>query len=372
MPDPAPSVRSTRSSRVAPARGSAPAWWPEGEAWPPGAKRPRPLALWLPWLFQIAVLTLGLALLVSTALGFRTIPVVSPAIPVRFTVVVTALLISAFAVWRVGPPLAALVAGAERVAAGDYDVRLPEGRWGPPPLATVTHAFNVMVERLAADASQRRRLLANTGHELRGPLTALRSEVEAMIDGIHPADETHLRSVLEEAEVLSQLIDDLRTLSLAESGALQLHVEPLDLAATATDVAGGLAAVAASRGVTVRVEGDTGRVGVIADPLRIREAIANIVSDALRYAPPGSTVLVSVSVLEARAVVAVEDRGPGIPADLLPDLFQRFSRGDDSTGSGLGLAIARELVELHGGTIAAEALPGGGTRIRFELPVGEE
>ena len=217
---------------------------------------------------------------------------------------------------------------------------------------------------------------------MRTPLAVLRGELEAMIDGIHPTDQAHLAAAVEEIQMLTQLVEDLRTLALAEAGTLALHFEPTDLAVLAQDSATAFHALAESVGAKIEVTmaGDLPLVHL--DPLRIRQVLGNLIANALRYAPRGSVVRVSGRRDGDRVAVSVADDGPGIAPDVLPHLFERFAKTSDSRGSGLGLAIARRLIEAHGGTIRAESAGGWsasagtasaalGTVIDFELPVGE-
>jgi len=242
----------------------------------------------------------------------------------------------------------------------------------PPPVRALARGFNTMAARLEADEAQRRTLLADVTHELRTPLTVVQGSVEAILDGVHPADETHLTAILEETRVLDRLIEDLRTLALSESGALSLHREPTDLAILATDAATSFAAAAAAAGVEIATNVADDLPLLEVDPVRIREVIGNLVANALRHTPPGGRIEIDARRVAGpaggRIEIAVRDTGSGIDPELLPHVFDRFARGSGSTGSGLGLSIARGLVELHGGTIEASARGGGGTRILIRLP----
>ncbi len=270
---------------------------------------------------------------------------------------------------RIGRPLGGLIEAAGRVEAGDYSVRLEEPYRAPYELRALTRAFNAMTARLQADESQRRTLLADVGHELRTPLAVLQGQIEAMVDGVHPADEAHLAAALEEIEVMERLVEDLRTLTLAEAGTLALHREPTDLAVLAQDACAGFEGLASEAGVALRVEMADDLPLLELDPIRIRQVLSNLVSNALRYAPKGSAITVAGTRSAGRVVVSVVASGPGIPPELLPHLFDRFAKSAESRGSGLGLAIARRLVEAHGGSIRADQPPEGGTRITFELPL---
>ncbi len=268
----------------------------------------------------------------------------------------------------VAPPLDALVEAAGRVEAGDYATRVPEVDRGPRELRDLVRAFNTMTARLEVDEAQRRRLLAEVSHELRTPLAVIQGNVEAIVDGVYPADGEHLGTVLEETRVLARLIEDLRTLSLAEAGTLALHREPTDLSIVAAEVARSFEQPAGTAGATIELALADDLPLLDVDPIRMREVLANLVANALRYVGPGGTVRIDGRSTGEGIVLEVADDGPGIPAELLPTVFDRFAKSSDSRGSGLGLAIARAIVELHGGTISAESAPNAGTMIRIVLP----
>jgi signal transduction histidine kinase len=260
-----------------------------------------------------------------------------------------------------------LIEAAGRLEEGDYTARVTER--GPREVRALARAFNAMSERLGADEEERRRLLADVSHELRTPLTVIRGNLEGMRDGLYPANAAHLEMILDETDLLERLVDDVRTLSLAESGALRLHREPTDLPALLRDVAAGhsaQAAAAAAVVVEVRVPDELPIVEL--DPTRIRQVVGNLLANALRYTPPGGRVTLSGTHEGGTSVVEVADTGPGIAPEVLDRIFDRFYRSADSPGSGLGLPIARSLVIAHGGEIFARSEPGRGTAIRFTLP----
>ncbi len=275
---------------------------------------------------------------------------------------------------RFAVPIGDLIDAASRVEGGDYAVRVPERAGVPRQLRPLIRSFNGMTARLEANESQRRALIADIGHELRTPLAVLQGELEAMLDGVHPPDAANLGAALEEINVLTRLVDDLRTLALADSGNLTLHREPTDLGILIGEVTRSLGSVAGAGHVTITADVPADLPLIDVDPVRIREVLTNLVSNALRFAPAGSTVVVSAALATGgrTLTVSVTDSGPGIPAELLPHVFERFAKSDDSRGSGLGLAIARQLVEAHGGRIGAESAPGTGTRMWFEIPIKEE
>ena len=196
-----------------------------------------------------------------------------------------------------------LVAAARRVEGGDYGVRVEVPRRGPRPLRELVHGFNTMVERLEADERQRRSLLADVSHELRTPLSVVQGHLEAIADGVYPADEAHLATILDETRVMARLVDDLRTVALSETGSLPLHREPTDLGVVIGEVVASFGGAAASAGVELLADVDE-RVPLLdIDPVRIREVIANLVANALRYTPAAGSIRITATVAApARAV----------------------------------------------------------------------
>jgi signal transduction histidine kinase len=281
---------------------------------------------------------------------------------------------TALAYRRISGPVGDLLGAAERVAVGDYEVRLTPD--GPRELQLLTTTFNDMAARLADAEAQRRRFLADITHELRTPLAVLQSGIEAQIDGIHARDEEHLASLLEEAERLGRLIDDLHTLALADAGRIVLHRERVAPAALVEDAVAAHVPLADRKGVRLVTDvpgPDTG-VTVDVDPIRIHQVLDNLLSNALRHTPAGGEVRVTLAGPTADAVeIAVVDTGSGLPPDAVDEVFERFTRAADSRGSGLGLSIARDLVVAHGGTIRAWNVTGDdgvpvGAGVAFTLP----
>jgi two-component system, OmpR family, sensor histidine kinase BaeS len=281
-----------------------------------------------------------------------------------------ALLIGIRVARGVGRPLSELIDAAGRIEAADYSVRVPEAR-GQRELRTLARAFNAMAARLESEDATRRRLLADVSHELRTPLAVIQGNLEALLDGVYPPDEAHVRPILEETRVLERLIDDLRTLSLAESGALPLHREPVDPAVLLEDVAAAHQARTDAGAVTVSVRIEEQLPSIDVDPVRMRQVVSNLVDNAIRaMAATGGSIELSAAVLHGSLAIAVTDDGPGIPAELRSTVFERFTKSAASRGSGLGLAIAHAIVTAHGGSIKAREGPDGrGTRIEIDLPV---
>lgn len=296
-----------------------------------------------------------------------------PASLVVLVVGIVALAMSVRVARRVGRPLSDLVDAAGRIEAADYTARVDESPRGGSDLRGLSRAFNSMAERLEAEDATRRRLLADVSHELRTPLAVIQGNLEALLDGVYPPDAAHIGPILEETRVLERLIDDLRTLSLAESGALPLHRETTDPDVLLDDVVAAHRARATAAGVTVAVAAGPDVPPLDIDPVRMRQVLANLVDNALRVMPGGGTITLGAASERGSLVLTVTDDGPGIPAALLPHVFERFTKSTTSRGSGLGLSIARAIVEAHGGSIEARAVEAPtashGTTITITLPV---
>jgi signal transduction histidine kinase len=355
--------------------GRRPPWWPEGEPFPPpwraGPRRrfPRRVGLLVALAVGFLFLASGLAwrLLWGDQFGPGGRPGgYGPPFPLLLLALLGVAFLAGRAVRRVAAPIGEVMEAADRVAGGDYSTRVQVR--GPGEVGRLAHSFNQMTERLQANETQRRALLADVAHELRTPLSVIRGSVEGMLDGVYPADEAHLGPVLEETAVMARLLDDLQTLSTAEAGVLRLHRERVDPVALAQDTTAAFRARAdrAGVGLDCRAAGTVPEVDV--DPMRIGEVLANLLSNAIRHTPRGGSVQVVVGPAPGGVAFAVSDTGSGIDARELPHVFDRFVKSADSGGAGLGLAIARSLVEAHGGRIAAESAPGRGTTMRFVLP----
>jgi two-component system sensor histidine kinase BaeS len=319
--------------------------------------------------FFLALFACGASLLVFQALATNATTVSY----LTLAGVVLLLLIGIGAILRAGGALRALVAPIDdllettgRLAAGDYTARADPR--GLPELRRLAASINAMAERLERTAAERRGFFASVTHELRTPLTILRGELEGMLDGINPPDQRRLASLLEETEHLSSIVEDLRTLSLADSGALDLRLEPTELADFVHEVGAAFAGEAERAGVDIEIRTAEGAPAADVDPRRLREVLANLIVNALHASPPGTTLTLGYTQAGSKHTLTVTDQGPGIPPDALPTIFDRFTKSAESEGSGLGLAIARELVEAHGGSIEASSKVGAGTTIRVALP----
>jgi len=281
--------------------------------------------------------------------------------------VVVGLILSARVLWRSARSVGVLMDAADRVARGDYTTRV--GEVPSRPLGRLTAAFDQMTERLETNESRRRELLADVAHELRNPLQVIRGSLEGMLDGLYPPDEERLRPLLEETEVMSRLLDDLRTFSMAEAGVLTLERETVDPRRIAEDAVEAYRSTADEADVRLKlVVGDDAPAAIDADPVRLTEVLANLLTNAIRHSPAGASVSIRVGSANRDVVFEVDDDGPGIPSDQVPFVFDRFVTSADTGGTGLGLAIAKRLVEAHGGTIEAITPNGGGTHMRVRIP----
>ncbi|MDP9330392.1 MAG: HAMP domain-containing histidine kinase [Actinomycetota bacterium] len=342
-----------------------PPWVGRGGFGPPSGRRFRRGALGA--LFLLVLLVAALATVVtSMASGNETHLWVTAPIAAAL---VSGLGAAARWLWRSTRTIGVLMDAADRVAGGDYATRV--GHVQARQLVRLAGSFDQMTERLETNETRRRELLADLAHELRSPLQVIRGSVEAMLDGLYPTDESHLRLVLDKTKLMARLLDDLRTLSMAEAGVLALHRETLDPRVAAEDSASAFRTAADEAGVTIEVETTSDvPTSIDADPVRLTEILANLLTNAIRHTPRQGRVTVRVAGRAGGhgAAFEVDDTGAGIPADQLATVFDRFVTAADTGGTGLGLAIAKRLVEAHGGTIAAMSADSGGTRVRFEIP----
>ena len=367
-------------------KGQPPPWWPENEPWPPKRRHWRRERGHYPFFRRLGCLFaafnfLGIAVFISVVvfvvngLGIIHIQVnlfkgLLPFAVIFLALMIAMVVMAASNLRRISIPLDELLVAAHRVADGDFSTRVAEK--GPPEVLSLTEAFNSMASKLQVNDQQRRALLADVSHELRTPLTIIQGNIEGVLDGLYPADETRLRSILEETQVLSRLINDLRTLALAESGTLKLRLEPTDLKVLAREIVTGYQSQSDTAGVRVEMSLPDDELVLDVDPERIRQVISNLMNNALRYSPRNSMVKIilsqSVSISGKQVVISVADNGPGIGEEDLPHIFDRFYKSNDSHGMGLGLSIAKYIVEAHGGEINASSETGHGTTISFSLP----
>jgi two-component system OmpR family sensor kinase/two-component system sensor histidine kinase BaeS len=261
-------------------------------------------------------------------------------------------------------PVRELTQASARLARGDLSQRVPVR--GSDEIASLGETFNHMAESLERAEATRRGMTADIAHELRNPLAVQRASLEAMQDGVYPLTTENLEQVLEQNRLLSRLVEDLRTLALADAGQLTLERAPTDLPALVRGVVERFTPAAAARQVRLDLDLPAApTVPISLDPMRIEQILGNLLSNALRHTPEGGQIHLKLASTPGAVSLSVRDSGPGIPAEALPHLFERFYRADkarsrEAGGSGLGLAIARQLAEAHGATLTAANHPEGG------------
>jgi two-component system sensor histidine kinase BaeS len=268
-------------------------------------------------------------------------------------------------------PIERLAQGARALAAGRFDVRLAQDRGDE--LGELAGSFNALAARLDAVESERRKWVADTSHELRTPLSVLRAQLEAVQDGVRQADAATVASMLRQVLSLNTLIDDLYALARLDVGVPDYVFAPVDLLALAREQAQAFADKFASAGLQLEVDLVATGAFVSADAQALRQVLANILENSVRYTSAGGVVRVH-GVVDAGAVtLIVDDSAPGVaPADLA-HLGQRFFRADASRsralgGAGLGLALSQQIVAQHGGRLHFGHAPQGGLRVTVSLP----
>ncbi|KAB2968478.1 MAG: HAMP domain-containing protein [Zoogloea sp.] len=308
---------------------------PSVDSWPPTTSE---------WILIATITLLGLALAVHTATRFSR---------------------------RVIQPLNSVTESVRRLAHGDLDARAHAEDRSPGEASALVEDFNSMAERLQRMTGELVTWNAAIAHELRTPVTILRGRLQGLAEGVFQPDEALFRSLLAQVEGLSRLIEDLRVLSLADSGHLSLRTETVDLSteirATVQLVEPDLRAAQLALDVQLPPA-----CGVECDVARIRQVVIALLENARRYAQPGG-LRIRAECDGGEFSLGIEDDGPGIPDEVAAHIFEAFVRGDDSRarhsgGSGLGLAIVRAIVHAHGGRVGCVAAAGGGTRFTLSIP----
>ncbi len=288
------------------------------------------------------------------------------------TALVGAVVVSLALSARIAGPVSRLVGAAQRIARGHYAERVPVEAEGE--VGELAAAFNQMSSSLEGTERRRLELVGDVAHELRTPLTTLDGYLEGLQDGVIEANEETWALLRKETGRLTRLVGDLGELWRAEARQLPLHMEPVDVSTTLAEVRERYSAEAAAHQITVAMSSATVPVMARADGDRLNQVLANYLSNALRYAPAGSTVRLSAERHDGEVIVAVRDEGPGLTGEQLARIFERFYRPDPSRsralgGSGIGLAIARALAEAMGGRVWAESAgQGTGTAFYLGLP----
>jgi two-component system OmpR family sensor kinase/two-component system sensor histidine kinase BaeS len=308
-------------------------------------------------------------------------------------------------------PLARLATAARHISRGDLSQRVSVS--GSDEVADLARAFNEMAAGLEQAETLRRNMVADIAHELRTPLTVIQGNLQALLDEVYPLEKTEIAAVYDESLILSRLVNDLRELAQAEAGQLSLNPQPVALAPLVKAAAELFEELAREKKINLNLTLPPDLPPVLADSDRVRQVLHNLLANALHHTPEGGEISIIIDAAETRpgsrgaeeqgsdvasfggrrpalsiangsAVngrlrVTITDTGPGIAAEDLPHVFNRFWRADKSRsreqgGSGLGLAIARQLIEAQGGHIGVESegVPGRGSRFWFTLPVAKD
>jgi len=328
--------------------------------------------------FIIVLLFIGgtaavLYLVFSEYSGVKNIWLLACGAPVAVFLLVV---ITAFTLYtRFGRPLRQILNAIDSVSEGNLSVRVPDDN--SPQFGELIKRFNKMVGELERAEQQRRNLTADIAHELRTPLHIIQGNLEGVIDGVYQPTPDHINNTLDETRLLTRLVNDLQTLSLAETGQLPLHPTRFLPADLMQDLTSSFSSQASSLGIDLKTSIADSNQELIADYDRLNQVLSNLISNALRHTPEGGTISIetgSGSSGERSVRISVKDTGSGIPSEDLPFVFDRFWRGDKSRSershSGLGLAITKQLIHAHGGTIEVQSdgLPGRGTTFIIELP----
>lgn len=290
--------------------------------------------------------------------------------------VLAAGVVSYFVAQRVIAPVQTMTRASQRIAEGHFSERVPvRARSGlEDELGSLALSFNQMAAQLEQTEAMRRQLIGDVAHELRTPLTTIKGSMEALMDGVLPANEATFQQVYGEADRLQRLVSDLQELSRVEARAYPLHPRPVNLGSLIQGVATRLKPQFEEKGVTLHTHVSPHLPSVGADEDRLTQVLTNLLGNALQYTLEGGTVEIHAEQKDNNLQVTISDTGIGIPAEHIPHLFDRFYRVDKSRsraggGSGIGLTIARYLVEAHGGRMGVESEgPGKGSRFLFTLP----
>jgi signal transduction histidine kinase len=311
----------------------------------------------------------------SSSLRATLIPSINRVVvPAALAAVLTALLMGTLLFRLITRPLSDLERAAQAVSKGDLAVRVPETT--TDELGMLAKSFNQMTTQLGRQEQLRKQMVGDIAHELRTPLSVMQGTLEAMLDGVLKPNASELRNLHSETRRLTRLVEDLRTLSLADEGQLKLELEPVEAGELIEQVVRQTSMMADTLHITLHTEIDETLPPITADSDRLIQVLTNLLGNALRYASENGHITVRATRSGNAVRLAVQDDGPGIAPENLPFVFERFWRSDKSRsrgsgGSGIGLAIVKQLIEMHGGTVGVESEVGKGATFWIELPVSE-
>ena len=296
-------------------------------------------------------------------------------VPAGFVALAASLVVALLLARSISQPVAGLARATDAMARGDYSQRVPVR--GRDELATLSSRFNAMAEEVDRAHRAQRDFVANVSHDLKTPLTSIQGFSQAMLDGAITDEHGYRQAagiINAEAERMSRLVNELLTLTRLESGLSALDIRPVDIGQVAREQVLAMHPQAAAAGVSLSLSSGAGQLIAPADPDRLKQALGNLVDNALKYTPAGGNVLVETAPVSGGVRISVRDTGRGIPEEEVARVMERFyrvdkARGPGTTGSlGLGLAIAREIVTAHGGTLEIDSRPGEGTSVVVMIP----
>jgi signal transduction histidine kinase len=284
---------------------------------------------------------------------------------------VSALLLALLFGYALNRPIRTLTDAAKQLAKGDLSQRVETK--GADEISQLGETFNHMAASLQSSQENRRAMTADIAHELRTPLAVQRANLEALEDGVYPLSKDNLAPIVQQNQLLTQLVEDLRTLALTDAGTLELEKNPHNLIALIQQVIDNTLPQFEQQGIRLDFTHPERCPNLKLDARRITQVINNLLQNALKFTPSGGGVSVTITCGEQAAKIEIMDSGEGIPEDALPHIFDRFYRADhsrarDKGGSGLGLTIARGLIGAHGGRLTASNAPQGGAVFTIELP----
>ncbi|MFC2021780.1 ATP-binding protein [Chloroflexota bacterium] len=285
--------------------------------------------------------------------------------------VAVALVIGLILTRQITRPVQAIISGARHLTKGELSYRVDVK--SRDEIGKLADSFNVMASSLEKGEQSRRQLTADIAHELRTPLTVIEGTVDGIIDGVFKPDTEHLRSIKEQASLLTHLISDLRDLSLAESGQLKLNLASTYMVELVRRMVSNYEINALEKNVRIKLEEATQIPEIRIDPVRMEQVISNLLTNAIRHTPSGGSITITVKNDEGGLAISVADTGEGIAPEDLPHVFERFYRSGSSRarkegGTGLGLAIVKQMVEAHEGKVWVESKMGTGSIFSILLP----
>ncbi|MBT3669651.1 MAG: HAMP domain-containing protein [Chloroflexi bacterium] len=268
-------------------------------------------------------------------------------------------------------PIKQLNDAANDLASGDFSRRVEIK--GAKEYVALGETFNYLAESLQSAEKRRQAMTADIAHEIRTPLAIQRANLEAMQDGVYPIDQENLDLILTQNEKLNQMVEDLRLLALSDTNELTINKIEIEFSNLVSDILSQFKLQAEKKNITLSLSAEND-IQTFVDPGRISQILNNLLTNSLRHTPENGEIFLTVTGSEKEISISVKDSGPGFPEDVLPNIFDRFYRGDssrarDQGGSGLGLTIARRLAEAHGGKLTANNHPEGGAIFNLTLPL---